>query len=72
MSKKENRFQVINSREYFGKYEVIDIETNETYKFYNLASARNWAKEQNEKTQTEELCCEACGCTPCDCNWGTS
>ena len=68
MTKRMKRFQIINSREFHGKYEVKDCKTGETYKFHNLASARVWAEAQNKEVEKE--ICEACSCVPCDCNWG--
>lgn len=51
MSIKEKRFQVRNSKLHYGKYIVVDIETDDIWRFYNLASARNWAREQNEEVE---------------------
>ena len=66
--KKIKRFQIRDSKRFYGKYEVEDTKTGEIHKFHNLASARNWAKEQNNPTENE--ICTACECTPCDCDWG--
>ncbi len=51
MSTKEKRFQVRNSELHYGKYIVLDIETDKIWRFHNLASARNWAREQNEDVE---------------------
>ena len=53
MTKRMKRFQIINSREFHGKYEVKDCKTGETYKFHNLASARVWAEAQNKEVEKE-------------------
>ena len=51
MSKEGKRFQIRSSEIHYGKYIVVDIETEEIWRFHNLASARAWAKEQNKKNE---------------------
>tara|TARA_B100001113_G_scaffold351966_2_gene352247 strand:- start:490 stop:660 length:171 start_codon:yes stop_codon:yes gene_type:complete len=52
--KKEKRFQVRNSELHYGKFIVYDIITEEVYRFHNLASAINWAAEENKKVEKSE------------------
>ena len=65
---KEKRFQVRDSDLHYGKYVVLDIETNEIWRFHNLASAKttqrlNLIKEQescfkcyNKFSNTSRMC----------------
>jgi len=69
MSIARKRYVIVESQEYYGKYVVLDRETQEVYKFHNLQSAISFAKTKNKKEE-EQLCCEACECDPCDCDWG--
>ena len=48
---KEKRFQVRDSDLHYGKYVVLDTETDKIWRFHNLASAITWAKEQNAEVE---------------------
>jgi len=49
MSEKKERYQIFESSKHYGKFVVIDTHTNEEHPFYNLASARSFARERNKK-----------------------
>ncbi len=69
MSNNKKRFIVAESKKHYGRYVVIDTNTDEVHRFHNLSTAKKFAIEKNQ-SQIDNQCCTACDCDPCDCDWG--
>lgn len=42
------RYEIRESKRFFGKFVVVDTKTNTVYQFYNLNSARTFIKERKK------------------------
>ena len=42
------RYEIRESKRFFGKFVVVDTKTSKVYKFYNLKSARTFIKERKK------------------------
>jgi hypothetical protein len=54
MSDKQERYVIHESSLFLGSYSVLDQETMEEVPFYNLASARSYLKNIEEKQDKDE------------------